>query len=113
MLFGWKVGKHVKSIQSCTAAASRRSASAPARWRGSTARASRCGRRARRNSTCAAPWWRARRCFPFADGLIAAADAGATAAIQPGGAIRDAEIIAAADARGMTMVFTGIRHFRH
>ena len=51
--------------------------------------------------------------FPFADGLIAAADAGATAAIQPGGAIRDAEVIKAADERGMTMVFTGIRHFKH
>jgi len=51
--------------------------------------------------------------FPFADGLIAAADAGATAAIQPGGAVRDAEVIQAADERGMAMVFTGIRHFRH
>ena len=51
--------------------------------------------------------------FPFPDGLIAAADAGATAAIQPGGAIRDEEVIKAADERGMAMVFTGIRHFRH
>ena len=51
--------------------------------------------------------------FPFADGLIAAAQAGATAAIQPGGSVRDAEVIAAADERGMAMVFTGIRHFRH
>jgi phosphoribosylaminoimidazolecarboxamide formyltransferase/IMP cyclohydrolase len=51
--------------------------------------------------------------FPFADGLIAAADAGATAAIQPGGSLRDAEVIAAADARGLAMVFTGVRHFRH
>jgi phosphoribosylaminoimidazolecarboxamide formyltransferase / IMP cyclohydrolase len=51
--------------------------------------------------------------FPFADGLIALADAGATAAIQPGGSMRDAEVIAAADARGMAMVFTGMRHFRH
>lgn len=51
--------------------------------------------------------------FPFADGLVAAADAGATAAIQPGGAVRDAEVIKAADDRGMAMVFTGIRHFRH
>ena len=51
--------------------------------------------------------------FPFADGLIAAADAGATAAIQPGGAMRDAEVIAAADERGMAMVFTGSRHFKH
>ena len=51
--------------------------------------------------------------FPFADGLIAAAEAGATAAIQPGGSVRDAEVIAAADERGMAMVFTGIRHFKH
>ncbi len=51
--------------------------------------------------------------FPFADGLLAAADAGATAAIQPGGSIRDREVIEAADSRGMAMVFTGIRHFRH
>ena len=51
--------------------------------------------------------------FPFADGLIAAATAGATAAIQPGGSVRDAEVIAAADERGMAMVFTGSRHFKH
>jgi phosphoribosylaminoimidazolecarboxamide formyltransferase/IMP cyclohydrolase len=51
--------------------------------------------------------------FPFADGLIAAADAGVTAIIQPGGSIRDDEVIAAADARGLAMVMTGIRHFRH
>jgi phosphoribosylaminoimidazolecarboxamide formyltransferase/IMP cyclohydrolase len=51
--------------------------------------------------------------FPFADGLIAAAEAGATAAIQPGGSVRDAEVIAAADRLGMAMVFTGYRHFRH
>ncbi|HAB19139.1 MAG TPA: bifunctional phosphoribosylaminoimidazolecarboxamide formyltransferase/IMP cyclohydrolase [Verrucomicrobiota bacterium] len=51
--------------------------------------------------------------FPFPDGLIAAAEAGATAAVQPGGSIRDAEVIRAADERGMAMVFTGFRHFRH
>ncbi|MEI6986993.1 MAG: bifunctional phosphoribosylaminoimidazolecarboxamide formyltransferase/IMP cyclohydrolase, partial [Rhodospirillaceae bacterium] len=51
--------------------------------------------------------------FPFADGLIAAAEAGATAVIQPGGSVRDAEVIAAADERNLAMVFTGIRHFRH
>jgi phosphoribosylaminoimidazolecarboxamide formyltransferase/IMP cyclohydrolase len=51
--------------------------------------------------------------FPFADGLISAAEAGATAVIQPGGSIRDEEVIAAADARGLAMVFTGMRHFRH
>lgn len=51
--------------------------------------------------------------FPFADGLLAAAEAGATAVIQPGGSKRDAELIAAADAAGLAMVFTGVRHFRH
>jgi len=51
--------------------------------------------------------------FPFADGLLAAADAGATAVIQPGGSIRDEEVIAAADEASLAMVFTGMRHFRH
>jgi phosphoribosylaminoimidazolecarboxamide formyltransferase/IMP cyclohydrolase len=51
--------------------------------------------------------------FPFADGLVAAIEAGATAVIQPGGSLRDAEVIAAADAAGVAMVFTGMRHFRH
>src|SRR5688572_25080513 len=51
--------------------------------------------------------------FPFADGLVAAAEAGATCAIQPGGSQRDPEVIAAADERDMAMVFTGIRHFKH
>jgi phosphoribosylaminoimidazolecarboxamide formyltransferase / IMP cyclohydrolase len=51
--------------------------------------------------------------FPFADGLNAIAEAGATAVIQPGGAMRDADVIEAADEAGLTMVFTGMRHFRH
>ncbi len=51
--------------------------------------------------------------FPFADGLITAAEAGATAIIQPGGSMRDDEVIAAADAHGLAMVFTAMRHFRH
>jgi phosphoribosylaminoimidazolecarboxamide formyltransferase/IMP cyclohydrolase len=51
--------------------------------------------------------------FPFADGLLAAAEAGATAIIQPGGSMRDEEVIAAADEKGLAMVFTGMRHFRH
>ena len=51
--------------------------------------------------------------FPFADGLQAAGAAGATAVIQPGGSMRDAEVIAAADEAGLAMVFTGMRHFRH
>jgi phosphoribosylaminoimidazolecarboxamide formyltransferase / IMP cyclohydrolase len=51
--------------------------------------------------------------FPFADGLLAAAEAGATAVIQPGGSMRDEDVIAAADEAGLAMVFTGMRHFRH
>lgn len=51
--------------------------------------------------------------FPFADGLLSAVEAGATAVIQPGGSVRDEEVIAAADSAGIAMVFTGMRHFRH
>jgi phosphoribosylaminoimidazolecarboxamide formyltransferase/IMP cyclohydrolase len=51
--------------------------------------------------------------FPFADGLLSAIEAGATAVIQPGGSMRDDEVIAAADEHGIAMVFTGVRHFRH
>jgi len=51
--------------------------------------------------------------FPFRDGVDAAAAAGVTAVIQPGGSVRDAEVIAAVNEHGMAMVFTGIRHFRH
>jgi phosphoribosylaminoimidazolecarboxamide formyltransferase/IMP cyclohydrolase len=51
--------------------------------------------------------------FPFRDGLDQVADAGATAVVQPGGSVRDQDVIAAADERGLAMVFTGRRHFRH
>ena len=51
--------------------------------------------------------------FPFPDGLLAAAEAGATAVIQPGGSIRDEDVIKAADDAGLAMAFTGMRHFRH
>jgi phosphoribosylaminoimidazolecarboxamide formyltransferase/IMP cyclohydrolase len=51
--------------------------------------------------------------FPFRDGLDAVAEAGSTAVIQPGGSVRDQEVIAAADEHGLAMVFTGLRHFRH
>jgi phosphoribosylaminoimidazolecarboxamide formyltransferase/IMP cyclohydrolase len=51
--------------------------------------------------------------FPFRDGLDVVADEGAICVIQPGGSVRDAEVIAAADERGIAMVFTGVRHFRH
>ena len=79
--------------------------------------------RARPRTRRAPPGWPAPRTqgsvvasdafFPFADGLVAAIEAGATAVIQPGGSMRDAEVIAAADAAGIAMVFTGMRHFRH
>jgi phosphoribosylaminoimidazolecarboxamide formyltransferase/IMP cyclohydrolase len=51
--------------------------------------------------------------FPFRDGLDALAEAGAAAVIKPGGSVRDAEVIAAADEHGIAMIFTGVRHFRH
>ena len=113
MMFGWKVGKHVKSnsIVYC---------------RGEQTLGVGAGQMARVDSSRIAVWKAgeakldlrgsvvaSEALFPFADGLLAAADAGATAAIQPGGAIRDPEVIAAADARGMAMVFTGSRHFKH
>jgi phosphoribosylaminoimidazolecarboxamide formyltransferase/IMP cyclohydrolase len=51
--------------------------------------------------------------FPFPDGVVAAAKAGATAVIQPGGSVRDGDVIAAADHYNLAMIFTGIRHFKH
>jgi phosphoribosylaminoimidazolecarboxamide formyltransferase/IMP cyclohydrolase len=51
--------------------------------------------------------------FPFRDGVDAAAKAGVTAIIQPGGSVKDAEVIQAADEHGISMIFTGLRHFRH
>lgn len=113
MMFGWKVGKHVKSnsIVYC---------------RGEQTLGVGAGQMARVDSSRIAVWKAgeakldlrgsvvaSEALFPFADGLLAAADAGATAAIQPGGAIRDPEVVAAADARDMAMVFTGSRHFKH
>jgi phosphoribosylaminoimidazolecarboxamide formyltransferase/IMP cyclohydrolase len=113
MIFGWKVGKHVKSnsIVYC---------------RGEQTLGIGAGQMARVDSSRIAVWKAgeakldlkgsvvaSEALFPFADGLIAAADAGATSAIQPGGSVRDEEVIKAADERGMAMVFTGIRHFKH
>jgi phosphoribosylaminoimidazolecarboxamide formyltransferase/IMP cyclohydrolase len=113
MQFGWRVVKHVKSNAIVYAAAdrtlgigagqmSRVDASRIAVWKAGEAGLSLQG-----SVVCSDAF------FPFPDGLVAAAEAGATAAIQPGGSMRDAEVIAAADARGMAMVFTGMRHFRH
>jgi phosphoribosylaminoimidazolecarboxamide formyltransferase/IMP cyclohydrolase len=113
MMFGWRVGKHVKS-------------NAIVYCRGEQTLGIGAGQMARVDSSRIAVWKAgeakldlrgsvvaSEALFPFADGLIAAADAGAVAAIQPGGSVRDAEVIAAADERGMAMVFTGSRHFKH
>jgi len=113
MLFGWRVVKHVKSNAIVYAGAdrtlgigagqmSRVDASRIAIWKAQEAGLSLKG------SAVASDAF-----FPFPDGLLAAADAGATCAIQPGGSVRDKEVIAAADERKMAMIFTGIRHFRH
>src|SRR5271163_2300411 len=113
LLFGWRVVKHVKSNAIVYAAhdrtlgigagqMSRIDSSRIAIWKASEAKLSLAG------SIVASDAF-----FPFPDGLISAADAGATAAIQPGGSVRDAEVIAAADKRGVAMIFTGRRHFRH
>ncbi|MBI5425087.1 MAG: bifunctional phosphoribosylaminoimidazolecarboxamide formyltransferase/IMP cyclohydrolase [Opitutae bacterium] len=113
LLFGWKVCKHVKS-------------NAIVYCRGEQTLGVGAGQMARVDSSRIAVWKAgeakldlkgsvvaSEALFPFPDGLLAAADAGATAAIQPGGAIRDEEVIKAADERGMAMVFTGVRHFKH
>jgi phosphoribosylaminoimidazolecarboxamide formyltransferase/IMP cyclohydrolase len=113
MLFGWRVVKHVKSNAIVYAAAdrtlgigagqmSRVDASRIAVWKAGEAGLSLKG------SVVSSDAF-----FPFPDGLIAAAEAGATAAIQPGGSVRDAEVIAAANERNLAMAFTGARHFRH
>jgi phosphoribosylaminoimidazolecarboxamide formyltransferase/IMP cyclohydrolase len=113
MLFGWRVVKHVKSNAIVYAGAdrtlgigagqmSRVDSSRIAVWKAGEAKLSLKG-----GVVCSDAF------FPFADGLIAAAEAGATAAVQPGGSVKDTEVIAAADERGMAMAFTGARHFRH
>jgi len=113
MLFGWRVVKHVKSnaIVYCgpdrtlgvgAGQMSRVDSSKIAVWKAGEAKLSLAG-----SVVCSDAF------FPFPDGLIAAAEAGATAAIQPGGSVRDEEVIAAADERDIAMVFTGARHFRH
>ncbi|MGP8198724.1 MAG: bifunctional phosphoribosylaminoimidazolecarboxamide formyltransferase/IMP cyclohydrolase [Limisphaerales bacterium] len=113
MLFGWTIVKHVKSNAIVYAASdrtlgigagqmSRVDASKIAVWKARESNLSLRG-----SAVCSDAF------FPFADGLAAAAEAGATTAIQPGGSMRDAEVIAAADEHNMAMVFTGTRHFRH
>jgi phosphoribosylaminoimidazolecarboxamide formyltransferase/IMP cyclohydrolase len=113
MLFGWRVVKHVKSnaivfvsedrtLGIGAGQMSRVDSSRIAVWKAGEAGLSLKG-----SVVCSDAF------FPFPDGLIAAAEAGATAVIQPGGSVRDAEVIAAADARNVAMAFTGVRHFQH
>ncbi len=113
MRFGWRIVKHVKSnaIVYCgpdrtlgigAGQMSRVDSSRIAVWKAQEAGLSLKG-----SVVCSDAF------FPFADGLIAAADAGATAAIQPGGSMRDQEVIDAANERDVAMMFTGFRHFRH
>ncbi len=113
MLFAFTVGKHVKSNAIVFARAGQTlGVGAGQMNRKDSARiaAMRAGDFGLdlKGSACASEAF-----FPFADGLIQAADAGATAVIQPGGSIRDEEVIAAADERGLAMAFTGVRVFRH
>ena len=120
MLFAWTVARHVKS----NAIVYARGGSTAGIGAGQMSRldSTRIAAVKARDAAATAGWDAPRTIgsavasdafFPFADGLIAAAEAGATAIIQPGGSIRDAEVIAAADERGLAMVFTGMRHFRH
>ncbi len=113
MAFGWRVVKHVKSNAIVYVAKdrtlgigagqmSRIDASRIAIWKAGDAGLSLAG------SVVASDAF-----FPFADGLVAAAEAGATAAIQPGGSVRDPEVITAANDHKMAMVFAGVRHFKH
>jgi phosphoribosylaminoimidazolecarboxamide formyltransferase/IMP cyclohydrolase len=119
-LFAWTVARHVKSNAIVFAKDRVTAGIGPGQTnrrdsaRSATARA--------RDAAAAAGWPEPRTIgsamaseafLPFADGLEAAIEAGATAVIQPGGAMRDPEVIAAADAAGLAMVFTGMRHFRH
>jgi phosphoribosylaminoimidazolecarboxamide formyltransferase / IMP cyclohydrolase len=113
MEFGWKIVKHVRSNAIVYAGKdrtlgigagqmSRVDSSRVAVWKAGEAGLSLKG-----SALCSDAF------FPFADGVIAAAEAGATCVIQPGGSVRDHEVIAAADERGLAMAFTGVRHFRH
>jgi phosphoribosylaminoimidazolecarboxamide formyltransferase/IMP cyclohydrolase len=120
MMFAWTVARHVKS----NAIVYAKGGSTAGIGAGQMSRldSTRIAAVKAQDAAKAAGWPRPRTIgsavasdafFPFADGLISAAEAGATAIIQPGGSIRDADVIAAADERGLAMVFTGMRHFRH
>ena len=113
MLFGWRVVKHVKSNAIVYAGPDRTlgigagQASRVEAARLAAVKATQAGLSLKNSVICSDAF------FPFPDGLMAAAEAGATAAIQPGGSIKDADVIAAANASHLAMVFTGVRHFRH
>ena len=120
MLFAWRVAKHVKSNTIVYA----RDGATVGIGAGQMSRIDSARIAARKAEDAAeAQGWpepRTKGCvaasdafFPFPDGLLQAASAGATAVIQPGGSIRDDEVIAAANEAGLAMVFTGMRHFRH
>jgi phosphoribosylaminoimidazolecarboxamide formyltransferase/IMP cyclohydrolase len=113
MMFGWIIAKHVKSNAIVFAAADRTLGIGA----GQMSRLDSCRLAVEKARTAGLPLAGSAVCsdafFPFADGLMVAAEAGATAAVQPGGSVRDAEVIAAADQRSMAMAFTGTRHFRH
>jgi phosphoribosylaminoimidazolecarboxamide formyltransferase/IMP cyclohydrolase len=113
MMFAWKVAKHAKSNAIVFAAPDRTLAIG-------------AGQPSRVDSARIASWKAAQfginlhgsavasdAFFPFADGVIQCADAGATAIIQPGGSIRDEDVIRAANERNLAMIFTDMRHFRH
>jgi len=113
MLFGWRVVKHVKSNAIVYAGADRTLGIGAGQM--SRVDSSRIAVRkaAEAGLNLGGSIIASDAFFPFPDALLAAADAGATAVIQPGGSVKDADIIKTADERGMAMVFTGIRHFRH
>jgi phosphoribosylaminoimidazolecarboxamide formyltransferase / IMP cyclohydrolase len=113
MVFGWRVVKHIKSNAilftgpDCTLGVGAGQMSRVDACRIAVWKAAEAGLSLKGSVVCSDAF------FPFADGLIAAAEAGASAAIEPGGSVRDAEVIAAADKYGMALVFAGARHFRH
>ncbi len=113
MLFAWKIAKHVKSNtivyarnrQTIGVGAGQMSRIDSAKI--ARSKAAEAGLEIKGSAVASDAF------FPFADGLLAAAEAGASAVIQPGGSIRDDEVIAAADEKNLAMVFTSMRHFRH
>jgi phosphoribosylaminoimidazolecarboxamide formyltransferase/IMP cyclohydrolase len=111
--FAWRVAKHVKSNAIVYAAADRTLGVGAGQMsrvesaRIAAAKAKDAGLNLQGSAVASDAF------FPFSDGLLEAVRAGSTAVIQPGGSVRDGEVIAAADDNGIAMVFTGTRHFRH